>query len=276
MSALTVVQSADRVSKELHTRIMEQRIVGRLNLPPHTVESIRGKVDQLEARLPPNWVDEQVRLAEERAKRLGHPGVSPDVHPLASLIQRVRTQFELFDMSNPVNATQDMLTATGLGSDIQFLEEREVEGLSERVAMLHSEDRGSFEGTCFEIRSVVTLARLGHSVAFLSTRSDAELKTPDLLIDGNVEGECKTTDPLSSRDRSNEDGWQQIERAYFKALEANGKYGTVAVESDRDLTPDDRETSKARFTRSCKPGSKRHPGVARVWVARIGYEAPAT
>lgn len=135
--------------------IMEERLVGRLNLTSHTAARVRRKVDALQGRLPENWVSEQVRLAQERADRLSQSGVRRIMHPLASLIQRVHTQFDLLDMDDPVDPTQDMLTATGLESDIAFLEARAIEGLNERVAALHSEDYGEFEGTCFELRTAV-------------------------------------------------------------------------------------------------------------------------
>jgi len=105
-----------------------------------------------------------------------------DIHPLARWI-RAAEEFYVHDGLPSVHQVQ----ITRLAGDIQVL--HGVSGLDERVRKLCSGIEADFYATYHEITTAARYAHAGIHVAFIPT---SRSKSPDLLLNDEVEIECKS------------------------------------------------------------------------------------
>ena len=97
-----------------------------------------------------------------------------------------------------------MVRLTNLGENLSILHKNNVMGLDGKIRSLIA-SRELYEKTVYELQVAAAYAKANHQVAFLEEKPVEQIQTPDMIIDEQVEVECKKKDRLSERDRRNEE-----------------------------------------------------------------------
>jgi hypothetical protein len=93
-----------------------------------------------------------------------------------------------------------------------------------------------FSSTAFEIEIAALHVGIGRHVEFLR---EGPQKTPDLLVDSEIEIECKSVRQLTQRDQNNREMWSQLERKLWNATRGDSgwyvEFETEDVVRQEDL-----------------------------------------
>lgn len=155
-------------------------------------------------------------------------------HPLAFLIYQADDHIEICKKDKSRLLTEEILRPAILGESIAFLKHNSVEGLENKIQDLM--DNNQYDKTEFEVNIATILVRNGRQVKFIKTRSDEEEKTPDLMIDNQIEVECKKKDAKTKRDRVNEDLSGFIVHKAEDIMDFFGQNYVILIHTQEDLT----------------------------------------
>ena len=116
--------------------------------------------------------------------------------------------------------------------DINILKRNSVSGIDDKIQALMSNDFSGIEKILFELSMVSLLVRQNHSVQFLKTREEIGKRTPDLLVDNNVEFECTKTDMLTDKQKQNQIRLEELTTQILNILNEIDPYCFVFIEYD--------------------------------------------
>jgi hypothetical protein len=162
-------------------------------------------------------------------------------HPLAFLIYQTDKQLKSCAEKRLFEVSEAILRLSYLGENLFILKEQKVQGMDNKIQDLISSDKELFDKTVYEIEVAAAYTRKNCSVEFIETRSKEGAKTPDLLINKEVEIECKKKDRISSRDMRNTEYWKLILRKASGMMEHFGLNYAVFIKTQRDLQEGDAE-----------------------------------
>ncbi len=153
-------------------------------------------------------------------------------HPLALLIHNTERTIELEKIEKTYKISENILRLSKIGIDIETLQQHTVSGLDEKIESLMSNDLPGIEKTLFELSMASLLVRQNHSVQFLKTRANLGKRTPDLLVDDNIEFECTKTDMLTEIQKQNQIKLEGITKKILTIFNEFNSYCFVFVEYD--------------------------------------------
>jgi hypothetical protein len=190
-------------------------------------EWLRKELQQIESYTPP----------KDKTK-LSFIGYAERFHPLAFLIHQVDKQIQSLGSSQ--NVTEEMMRLAHLGESLSILRQSDTEQLNSKIRNLTVSPE-LFDKTVYELQVAAAYTRANHKIVFIEEKPEEAIQTPDMLIDDQVEVECKKKDQLSKRDRQNQEHWKLIMRktsVIMNRLKCN--YGIV-IKTQRDPTKQDIE-----------------------------------
>lgn len=156
------------------------------------ISEVKDSVDQ-------EWLRKELRQIESYTPpkdktKLSFIGYAERFHPLAFLIHQVNKQIQSFGSSQ--NVTEEMMRLAHLGESLSILRQSGTEQLDSKIRNLTVSSE-LFEKTVYELQVAAAYTRANHKVAFIQEKPDEAIQTADMLIDDQVEVECKKKDQLS-------------------------------------------------------------------------------
>lgn len=203
-----------------------------------TLKDCETYVDILRNSLPQSWYNtesEKIKKYFTTPKNSRILGKTEDVlHPLAYLIYQAEKAIWNSKFDKSLGISQEIARATSLGMYLKSLTNSRVLGLDEKISELLRSNKDSFEKVVFELNIASSFIESGHKVEFIETNSTIHRKTPDLLIDENIEVECKKKDRLTPRDVKNNNSWETLHRKLIKLMVNARKYYLVYIYFETD------------------------------------------
>lgn len=206
-------------------------------------ETAIAYISQLKDVIDQNWLSGELeRIASYKPPKdkpkLSFIDYTVRFHPLAFLIYQVDNQLKSF---RDETVTEEILRLSHIGESISILLHGKTERLGDKIRNLTSSSE-QFEKTVYELQVAAAYSRAGHKVAFSEEKAAEAMKTPDMLIDEQVEIECKKKDKLTDRDKRNNECWKLImRRASSMMPHLRYNYGVV-IKTQRDPRDEDVET----------------------------------
>lgn len=122
---------------------------------------------------------------------------------------------------------QVSLQLARLARDIAILRCAEVAGAEERIKQITDENEDKFYSTVQELNTASTYIRLDQTVYFIA---EANKRTSDLMINENIEVECKYKARETDIDRKRYELYGLLNRRTQRALEQTGSASAVQIE----------------------------------------------
>lgn len=157
-------------------------------------------------------------------------------NPLAYLLFQTEKNVTERKNNSRVPISNEAIDIVRLGIYVERLESIKSEGFDKKFTELQINDKEKFEKFFNEIDIASGFAKSKHKVEFLDTRSNEQKKTPDLLIDGMIEIECKKKDKFSSRDIKNFELCNVLQRKSIQLMNENKKYYLLYAYFEEDPT----------------------------------------
>ena len=177
-----------------------------------------------------------------RLRKLSFIDYTEKFHPLAFLIYQADKQLKSCAEKKFFEVSGEILRLSYLGENLFVLKGQNTKDfLDNKIQDLTSPDKKLFDKTTYEIEVATAYARKGYSVEFVETKSKEGRKTPDLLINNEVEVECKKKDRTTDRDIRNTENWKLIMRKASVMMEHFGINYAVFIKTQRDPEKEDVE-----------------------------------
>lgn len=186
--------------------------------------------------LDPDWLyNEHKRIIDYSPKKNPHLDYEKQFHPLALQIHLVKEHFEICKRDSSRKITQEILGLALLGSHIEYFNKNS-EGLDEKICELMSPNYENFEKTVYELNVARGFAEKGHSICFVEREQNK--KTPDMLLDNEIEVECKKKNERTKRNDEINNFWNLIERKSEKIMSGYSVNYFISVKTYEDPTKD--------------------------------------
>lgn len=169
---------------------------------------------------------------EKNTKVLGT--IENYVNPLALLLYQAETNISERKTNSEISISNESVDIVRLGLYIEALKSNNVTGFEEKLNELKKANRNNFEKIINELNIASGFVKSNHTVKFIETQSDENQRTPDLLIDGTIEVECKKKDKLTSRDIRNNDFWNRLERKSIELMNKEKRFYLIYTFFNRD------------------------------------------
>jgi hypothetical protein len=177
----------------------------------------------------------------QKLRKLSFIDYAKKFHPLAFLIYQEDKQLKPCVEKKFFEISEEILRLSYLGENLFVLKEQDTKGLHDKIQDLTSPDKKLFNKTTYEIEVAAAHVRKGYSIEFIETLSKEGRKTPDLLINNEVEVECKKKDRATDRDIRNTEHWKLIIRRASGMMEHFGLNYSVFIKTQRDTEKEDTE-----------------------------------
>ncbi|HDN83614.1 MAG TPA: hypothetical protein ENG50_04540 [Candidatus Altiarchaeales archaeon] len=177
----------------------------------------------------------------KKLRKLSFIDYTEKFHPLAFLIYQADKQLKTCLEKKFFEVSEQILRLSYLGENLFVLKNQNTKGLDGKIRDLTSSDKALFDKTTYEIEVAAAYARKGYSVEFVETKSKEGEKTPDLLVNKEVEVECKKKDRKTDRDIRNTEYWKLIVRKASGIMEHFGLNYAVFIKTQRDPEKEDVE-----------------------------------
>lgn len=175
----------------------------------------------------------------KKLRKLSFIDYTEKFHPLAFLIYQTNEQLRSCAEKKFFEVSEEILRLSYLGENLLVLKGQNTKGLDNKIQDLTSSDKKLFDKTTYEFEVASVYARKGYSVEFVETKSKESKKTPDLLINSEVEVECKKKDRTTDRDIRNTENWKLISRKASGMMEHFGLNYAVFVKTQKDPEKED-------------------------------------
>lgn len=143
------------------------------------------------------------------------------VNPLVLLLHGAERNILERRRNSKLIITNETIDIVRLGRYIEILRLNNTTNLNDKLCEITSSDKTNFEKIINELQMASGFAKSNHKVQFIKTKSDSGQRTPDLLIDDNIEVECKKKDKATRRDIRN---YELLNRLEHKLIELMNKY----------------------------------------------------
>lgn len=192
-------------------------------------------IELLRTHVGAEWVDreEAAVFAHLQTDTSGGRGPRARFHPAAEHFGRVKDH--IARSGSEIKVIPELVRLGVLGQQIAVLANAELAGLTDRVRRLRSDDWDSFASAAFELEVAALHVQIRRQVRFVD---EVSTPTPDLLVDGIFEVECKSVRQLTQRDENNREMWSQLKRKLW-AQTAGAKGFYVEFETKHDVRQDD-------------------------------------
>jgi hypothetical protein len=198
--------------------------------------------------------EEQIRESSSKVPRFGY---DKEFHPLFYLLWKIEKRLE-----DSVTATDEFSRASSLGEDLLTLSNSNTEGLEGKIDDLMSSNHELFDKTSYEIHIAAMHLKRGHSVRFVPPDSKSGKRTVDLLIDNQIEIECKKKDHSSREYNKSIEYWNQMGKKLFRIMDYFRRNYSITIGSEKYPTADDVKlvTTFARsLIKNSREGTFSHP-----------------
>ncbi|HEX5978765.1 MAG TPA: hypothetical protein VFY68_15895, partial [Nitrososphaeraceae archaeon] len=198
--------------------------------------------------------EEQIRESSSKVPKFGY---DKEFHPLFYLLWKNEKHLE-----DSVTATDEFTRASSLGEDLLTLINSNTEGLDRKIHDLMSSKHELFDKTTYEIHIAAMHVKRGHSIRFVPTDSKSGKRTADLLVDNQIEVECKKKDHSSKQYVKSIEYWNQMGNKLFGIMEYLGQNYSITISSEKYPTADDVKlvTTFARsLIKNSREGTFSHP-----------------
>ena len=164
--------------------------------------AVLANIEYLCDRVGGVWLDDELAAVRDTraSDRSGGRRRAPRHHPLALQLDQVPSQVAEGDQLDVTPALADL---SRLAVSVRRLDKVGATRLDERLLRLQG-DYDLFESMSFELNVAADFVRDGHSVEFVPESTHGE-RTPEFVVDGSVEVECKKKFTRTRRDRRNDD-----------------------------------------------------------------------
>lgn len=198
--------------------------------------------------------EEQIRKLSSEVPRFGY---DKEFHPLFYLLWKIEKH-----LKDSITATDEFSRASSLGEDLLTLMNSNTEGLQGKIDDLMSSNHELFDKTSYEIHIAAMHIKRGHSVRFVPTDSKSGKRTADLLIDNQIEVECKKKDHSSRQYIKSIENWNQLGKKLVGIMDYIGQNYSITISSEKYPTADDVKlvTTFARsLIKDSREGTFSHP-----------------
>lgn len=142
-------------------------------------------IGRLRSHIGVDWLDREV----DRVLRWPVRREPRRFHPVVVLYAQVERQLKTSATAFAVS--WESLALADLARAVEVLEAKSVTNLGERLDKLSSNDFDEAASTIYELECGAAYIMAGHSVAFLRVSAEQRRRRADLMVDGQVEVECK-------------------------------------------------------------------------------------
>ena len=207
-----------------------------------TISDCWRYLDELKENIPSEWLSKEFGKitkyykTEKNTRVLGP--IENFVKPLAYLIYQAEKNLSRIKLDSSITLTNETVDLTRIGLYLEILKNNNVVGLSEKLNDLTNADKNTFEKIINELDIASSFAKSNHKVEFIPTKSEEQQKTPDLLIDNNIEVECKKKDRESKRDKANNQLWNSLIIKLFNLMESKEKNYFIYIITENDPVED--------------------------------------
>jgi hypothetical protein len=177
----------------------------------------------------------------KKLRKLSFIDYTEKFHPLAFLIYQADKQLKSCAEKKFFEVSEEILRLSYLGENLFILKEQNTKGLDSKIQDLASSDKKLFDKITYEIEIAAAYARKSYLVKFVKTKSKEGRKTPDLLLNNEIEVECKKKDRTTDRDIRNTEYWKLIMRKVSGMMEHFGLNYAVFIKTQRDPEKEDAE-----------------------------------
>ncbi|HEX9845006.1 MAG TPA: hypothetical protein VGA92_00920 [Candidatus Nitrosotenuis sp.] len=206
-----------------------------LTIPDYTkyIEIVKNNVDQ-------RWLHRETEKiltyynTKKNTRILG--AIDDSANPLALLIYQAEKQAQNNQSSQIKVVFNELATIVRLGLYIENLQTKNIKGFAEKLTELTTANKDQFEKVLFELDMASAFSKANHKISFIETNSKEQKPTPDLLVDENIEVECKKKDRLTKRDIKNNEHWQFLERKLLELMREQKKFYYVNLFFEEDPT----------------------------------------
>jgi len=171
--------------------VIENKLASEVELIKQNKERIKSNFD---IKNPKKY-----RLTEDTTK----------YHPLALEYYEVQQQLEPYFRKQLCNQTTGIVSLATKGELLHNLSTAKVSGFHDKLEKLVSKDFREQDKIFYEMVIAGQYLAQGHNVKFIETSTE---KSPDILIDDNVEIECKSKDAIHPYYRKYQDAWDIVTR----------------------------------------------------------------
>lgn len=195
-----------------------------------SIQDCENYINKLKLSLEKSWIENNLQKINDYFKTKNNKkelGPIEQFHPLARNLHAAILQLSRVKSERKLNSTTDMITVAMLGHSISVLKEAKCEGIDEKILELMLPNFEQFSKTCYELHVGEILQELNHQVKFLIEQKHRS-QTPDILLDSQVEVECKRKDIKTPRDNQNEFFFNQIPEK-FKKIICNKNLGYLII-----------------------------------------------
>lgn len=185
----------------------------------------------------------QDKLNDEEQKFEKNFGKNMDFHPFIRFLHDAKNDYDEGSKLRTNKITKNMAKLIVLGLDIELLQNEHVVGINEKIQELITSGYQKADKIIYEIRIASYLVKKGQKVEFLK---ESISPTPDLLINDNVQLDCKKKDPTTKKDDLNYEYFQKIWDEVVKKLTLDKKYFFIFVHFKRTDQIEDSLADKAK------------------------------
>ena len=204
-----------------------------INDPSTYLELVKNNLEN-------SWLKQEFEKVEKYYKTKKNTRVLGDIknyaNPLALLIYQAEKNISERRTNSNILISNETVDITRLGTYIDLLKSNNVTGFKEKFNELKLSDNKNFEKIINELNFAGGFAKSNHTVEFIKTQPTENQRTPDLLIDGNIEVECKKKDKLTKRDIQNNDLWNRLQSKSIELMNNFKRFYLIYAYFEKDPT----------------------------------------
>jgi len=206
----------------------------KVNLSP---DGVRGSLGRFISRIGKDWTDDEIRQIRPLIEKKGLVDVEriQKKHPLGFLIYSGNDFLAHLSNGEVPPRYEEYLRVACLSHCVLYLVDAGTQGILDRLETLKKHDDALFEKAEYEIQVGYWYAVSNHSVEFLQPLFRDSRRTPDILVDGMIEVECKRKDSFSGSDLAIMRSFGAVIRGCTRTMEKTGRNYAVILESDTGM-----------------------------------------
>jgi len=210
------------------------REMRKVNLDP---DRVRGNLSRFISKIGKDWTDNEIQQIRPLIERKGPVDVEriQKKHPLGFLIYSGNDFLtHLFNDEMPPRY-EEYLRIACLSHCMVALIDAGTQGILDRLETLKKHNDALFEKAEYEIQVGYWYVVSNHSIEFLQPSFEDSHRTPDILVDGMIEVECKRKDSFSGSDLAIMRSFAAVIRGCTRTMEKTGRNYAVILESDTGM-----------------------------------------
>lgn len=206
----------------------------QINLDP---DNVRSNISRFISEIGKDWTDNEIRRIRPLIQKKGLVDVEriQKKHPLGFLIHSGNDFLTRLSEGIVPPRYEEYLRIACLSHCVISLIDAGTQGILDRLETLKKHNDALFEKAEYEIQVGYWYAVSNHSIGFLQPSSENSRRTPDILVDGMVEVECKRKDSFSGSDLAIMRSFVAVIRGCTRTMEKTGRNYAVILENDTGM-----------------------------------------